>query len=93
VDHHRHSARPLAAGFFWWEHQPKVPAHRKLDSHPDRYRGHPRHFEIFRDRLIQSTLVIRPENKSCNYAIPSNLRGILDSALLEYLLKVAVTEN
>ena len=51
MDYHRNSGNFVAARFFRWEHKLKLPAHRQLDSHPDRSRRDTRRFEPGRDHI------------------------------------------
>ena len=43
VGYHCNSSHPVAAWLSRSEHQPKVPANRRMDSHADRYRRHTHH--------------------------------------------------
>jgi hypothetical protein len=45
VDYRRNSSNSVAARLFRTEHKYALPAHRQLDSYPDRYRGHSNHLE------------------------------------------------
>ena len=65
MDDHRNSIHSVAGGLFGWEHQPALPAHWRLDSHPDRNRRHPGHPALAWDHV--TALV---------YGVLSRLHGV-----------------